>query len=215
MSLQNTAAIKTNLVELLPKTSDTSVREISKHVTGLADVQTQKLRDEINLLKAQILELEQTADSDPLISIYNHRALMREIGRAQVLMSRYDILCSMIFFDLNGFKAINDKYGHSIGDELLIKIGNILKNSVRDCDMVARIGGDEFGVLLFKAQVPVAEAKAASLACRIAEQNIDVLGKKISVSTAWGVSPCHPEDTPKQILHRADRAMYEGKHAQQ
>ncbi|MCF6275186.1 MAG: diguanylate cyclase, partial [Robiginitomaculum sp.] len=81
----------------------------------------------------------------------------------------------------------------------------------RDVAMVARIGGDEFGVLLFKTGETVAHAKAASLACRIAEQSIDMAGDKISVSTAWGVSTCQPDDTARQILHRADRAMYESK----
>jgi len=172
---------------------------------------SQRYRDEISVLKIRILELEQTADTDPLVPVYNRRALMREIGRAQTLMARYDILCSIIFFDLNGFKAINDRYGHNIGDDLLIKVGTILSASVRDCDMVARIGGDEFGVLLFKSDETIARAKAASLACRIADQHVDVLGDKISIRAAWGVSACHPEDTARQILHRADRAMYASK----
>jgi len=172
---------------------------------------SQNYRDEISVLKTKILELEQTADTDPLVPVYNRRALMREIGRAQTLMSRYDILCSVIFFDLNGFKKINDQYGHSVGDDLLIKVGAILSASVRDCDMVARIGGDEFGVLLFKSEEMVARAKAATLACRIASQYVDVPGEKISINAAWGVSVCHPEDTARQILHRADRAMYDSK----
>ena len=170
-----------------------------------------RLRDEISILKTQLLLLEQKADADPLVAVYNRRALIREIGRAQVLMTRYDILCSVIFFDLNDFKKVNDRFGHSIGDDLLIKIGETLKSAVRDCDMVARIGGDEFAVLLFKTNVVEAKARAASLACRIAEQHIDMASELISVSSAWGVSPCYPDDTPKQILHRADRAMYETK----
>ncbi len=171
----------------------------------------QNYRDEISVLKTRILELEQTADTDPLVPVYNRRAFMREIGRAQTLMSRYDILCSIIFFDLNGFKKINDRFGHNTGDDLLIKVGAILSASVRDCDMVARIGGDEFGVLLFKSDETIARAKAASLACRIASQTVEVRGEKVSISTAWGVSACHPEDTARQILHRADRAMYDSK----
>jgi len=173
--------------------------------------QVQRLQDEISILKTQLLQLEQKADADPLVPIYNRRALVREISRAQVLMARYDILCSVIFFDLNGFKKINDKFGHSVGDDLLIKIGETLKSTVRDCDMVARIGGDEFAVLLFKTNIDEAKAKAATLACRIAEQKIDMAGELISVSSAWGVSPCYPDDTAKQILHRADRAMYQAK----
>ena len=181
------------------------------NVADLNVYKVERLQEEIAELNAEVLRLEQKADTDPLIPIYNRRALMREIGRSQVLMSRYDILCSVIFFDLNGFKDINDKYGHSIGDDLLVKIGETLKEHVRDCDMVARIGGDEFGVLLFKSDLNVARAKAASLACRINEQSIDMAGTPISVSSAWGVSTCHPGDTPRQILHRADREMYKNK----
>ncbi|MBL4853494.1 MAG: GGDEF domain-containing protein [Robiginitomaculum sp.] len=190
--------------------SERNTSSIVKLVESAVD-KSQNYRDEISVLKTRILELEQTADTDPLVPVYNRRALMREIGRAQTLMSRYDILCSIIFFDLNGFKKINDQYGHSAGDDLLIKVGAILSASVRDCDMVARIGGDEFGVLLFKSEEMVARAKAASLACRIASQYVGVLGEKISISAAWGVSACHPEDTARQILHRADRAMYDSK----
>ncbi len=183
----------------------------SANDTVNANLKVRRLQDEISVLKTHLLQLEQKADEDPLVPIYNRRALVREIGKAQVLMSRYDILCSLIFFDLNGFKKINDQFGHSIGDDLLIKVGLALKASVRDCDMVSRIGGDEFAVLLFKTDTVEAKAKAATLAYRIAEQSIDITDEPISVSSAWGVSPCYPDDTPKQILHRADRAMYEAK----
>ncbi len=170
-----------------------------------------ELLDEISLLKTRILHLEHAADTDPLVPIYNRRAFMREIARAQTMMSRYDILSSIIFFDLNGFKSINDRFGHGIGDELLLMVGAALQSSVRACDMVARIGGDEFAVLLFKTEEQAARAKAASLVCRIAEKKIEMPTGNISLSAAWGVSACHPEDTPKQILARADRAMYDSK----
>lgn len=170
-----------------------------------------RLLDEITVLKTRILSLEHAADTDPLMPIYNRRAFVREIERAQTVMARYDILSSMIFFDLNGFKRINDEYGHVVGDELLTKIGTALKASVRDCDMVARLGGDEFGVLLFKTDEMVAKAKAASLSCCVAEQIIEVGTDDVHLSAAWGVSACHPEDTAKQILDRADRAMYSSK----
>ena len=175
---------------------------------AVAEDRAQRLLDEISVLKTRILHLEQAADTDPLVPVYNRRAFMREVKRAQTVMSRYDILSCMIFFDLNGFKAINDRFGHGIGDDLLLKIGSLLKSSVRECDMVARIGGDEFAVLLFKSNEVVAKAKAASLACRIAEQSIPHPSGPIACTTAWGISACHPEDSAKQILDRADRAMY-------
>jgi len=171
----------------------------------------QELLDEISLLKTRILHLEHSADTDPLVPIYNRRAFMREIKRAQTMMTRYDILSSIIFFDLNGFKSINDRFGHAIGDELLLMVGATLQGAVRSCDMVARIGGDEFAVLLFKTSEAAAQAKAASLVCRISEKKIEMPSGDIALSAAWGVSACHPEDTAKDILARADRAMYDSK----
>ncbi len=173
--------------------------------------ENERLSYELAQMRLRVLELERDADMDPLIPIFNRRAFMRELARAQAVFARYDIPSSLIFFDLNGFKNINDRYGHSIGDELLRKVGTVILKSVRSCDLVARLGGDEFGVLLFKTPQKVAQAKASALACRVAEQRIDHPTGDISVSTAWGVAPCDPNDTAKQILSRADRAMYMNK----
>lgn len=178
---------------------------------GFSTVERQRLLDEITVLKTRILTLEYAADTDPLVAVYNRRAFLREIERAQTVMARYDILSSLIFFDLNGFKLINDHYGHTVGDDLLVQVGDVLKSSVRDCDMVARLGGDEFGVLLFKTDEIIAKAKAATLSCAITSQVLEVGTDNISISAAWGVSACHPQDTVKQILDRADRAMYQTK----
>jgi len=156
----------------------------------------------------RVLELEQQANSDPLVPVYNRRAFMVEINRAQSVLDRYKITSSVIFFDLNDFKAVNDQFGHAIGDELLRKIGECLNEGVRSCDMVARLGGDEFGILLFNASARIAEAKAAALTCRIQEQQIFMPTGTIAISAAWGVAPVEVTGTPEQILSAADRAMY-------
>ena len=135
-------------------------------------------------------------------------AQLREIARAQTVMERYDMPSAIIFFDLNEFKAVNDRFGHGVGDQLLKMTGEVLQAGVRDCDMVARLGGDEFGILLFKSDIEVARAKAQTLCCRIAEQGIDMPTGRVNLSAAWGVSPCEPGDTVEQVLARADRAMY-------
>ncbi len=173
--------------------------------------ENQSLLSEVARLRLRVLELERAADTDPLVPVYNRRAFMREVARAQTVMVRYDLLSSIIFFDLNGFKSINDRFGHGIGDELLKKTGKILLSGVRDCDMVARLGGDEFGILLFKTDPHLAKAKASTLACRIAEQHVEMPTGNVGVTAAWGVAPCEPCDTAEQILARADRAMYMAK----
>ena len=173
--------------------------------------ENEALTSEISRLRLRLLELERAADTDPLVPVYNRRAFMREVSRAQTVMKRYEILSSIIFFDLNGFKSINDRFGHGIGDQLLMKTGNVLLEGVRDCDMVARLGGDEFGILLFKTDPQLAQAKAATLSCRVAEQYVELPTGKVSVTTAWGTAPCDPSDTADQVLARADRAMYMAK----
>ena len=174
----------------------------------------ERLSEEVSVLRLRILELEQTANTDPLIPIYNRRALLREVRRAQAVKERYDIPSTLIFFDLNNFKAVNDKYGHRIGDSLLTQIGSELNTAIRDCDMVARLGGDEFGVLLFKTDEEVARLKAATLSCRISEQSVLFPEVRISVTACWGVAGCDPELSVEQILDRADRAMYLDKRRQ-
>jgi len=124
--------------------------------------ENEDLLSEVANLRLRVLELERAADTDPLVPVFNRRAFIREVARAQTVMSRYDLLSSIIFLDLNGFKSINDRFGHGIGDQLLMKVGAVLTSGVRSCDMVARLGGDEFGVLLFKTNAAIAKAKAAT-----------------------------------------------------
>ena len=171
----------------------------------------ERLTLELNQMRLRLLEVERRADTDPLVPVYNRRAFIREVEKAKTIMARYDILSTVIFFDLNGFKAINDRYGHSIGDELLRQVGDVLNEKVRSCDLVARLGGDEFGVLLFKTSGEEAKAKAAALGCHISEQCVELPTGHIRISAAWGIASCEAEDSAEQILARADRAMYNAK----
>ena len=167
-----------------------------------------ELSIEVARLRLRVAELERMADTDPMLEVYNRRAFMREVRRAQTVMSRYDMRSSVIFLDLHGFKAVNDRYGHGVGDDMLARVAEVLKRGVRDCDMVARLGGDEFGVLLFKGDMDVARAKAGVLACRIGQITLPHPDGAVRVTASWGVAPCEPGDTPEAVLDRADRGMY-------
>ena len=167
-----------------------------------------ELSMEVARLRLRVAELERMADTDPMLDVYNRRAFMREVRRAQNVMGRYAIASSVIFLDLDGFKAVNDRYGHGIGDEVLSRVADVLRRGVRDCDMVARLGGDEFGVLLFKGGLDVARAKAGVLSCRIGQVSLPHPDGAVRVTASWGVAPCEPGDTPEAVLDRADRAMY-------
>ena len=169
------------------------------------------LKAEVLRLRAYVKELERAADTDPLIPVYNRRAFLRELSRAQSVFDRYQIMTSMLFFDLNGFKSVNDRYGHVIGDELLVSIGNILQRHIRDCDLVARLGGDEFGVLLFKTDLDLARAKAQKLADMVKDNFIKMPTGKVSVTASWGVSLVKTGMSPERILGDADADMYRNK----
>jgi len=190
-----------------------SFREIDR--PGVTDVKLSQdnlsLQSEIARLRARVLELERAADTDPLVPVFNRRAFMREVARAQTVSERYDMVSSLIFFDLNGFKAINDAHGHTVGDNLLKAVGDVLISGVRQCDMVARLGGDEFGVLLFKSSPDIARAKAAALSCRMREKRISAGSGFVGTSASWGVAPCKPGCEAEEILHQADQAMYQAK----
>ena len=136
---------------------------------------------------------------------------MRELSRAQSVLDRYDIPSSVVYMDLDSFKAVNDEYGHCVGDDMLKTVGAAIQAEIRECDMVARLGGDEFGVLLFKTHPKIAEAKAAALAKRIAALEISTETGVIPTNVSWGVATCNMRDSAEHVLAKADRKMYKAK----
>ena len=118
------------------------------------------LRQELGAMGRRLAEAERLADHDVLTPLLNRRAFVREMQRAIALTRRYDIPASVIYFDLDDFKGVNDRYGHAAGDAVLIAVAERLLAHVREADAVGRIGGDEFAVLLQHADFTAAQAKA-------------------------------------------------------
>ena len=109
-------------------------------------------------------DVERLADQDALLPIANRRAFVREMSRLASYSERYHTPASLVYFDINGFKAINDIHGHAAGDAALQSVAELLVQHVRESDTVGRLGGDEFGVILVHADEAVANTKAQSLA---------------------------------------------------
>ena len=171
-------------------------------------LENQQLSAELEQLRTKVLELEQMADSDPLVPLYNRRAFMRELSRAQTVRARYNIASSIIYFDLDQFKAVNDQFGHSAGDLVLKTFAETVQDNIRDCDVAARIGGDEFAVLLFKTDIDMAMTKAVTISQRSREM-CDALGQlKVKLSVSWGVADCAPNLDPEEVLSNADKQMF-------
>jgi diguanylate cyclase (GGDEF)-like protein len=168
------------------------------------------LHAEIRALRLQIAELERLADSDTLTPLLNRRAFLREVERSIARVARHGTPISVMIADLDGLKSINDGAGHQAGDAALMHVGYALKAQVRATDIVARIGGDEFGLVLEDFDATAADAKALSLAAAIAEESVD--GRAVTV--AIGYTLIEASDTFDSIIARADAAMYVRKRTQ-
>lgn len=161
--------------------------------------------------REEFAELEQLVDVDCLVPVPNRRAFMRRLQWAVSMFQRYGHPCSVIFFDLNGFKRINDEYSHAAGDEVIRKVAEVLAASLRASDFMARLGGDEFVVLLYHARQDAAKRRASMLAKRVAAQAIEWQGVTLSVTTSYGTYEVREGDTADSVLACADEAMYQQK----
>ena len=99
--------------------------------------------------RARVRRLEATADIDPVTGILNRRGFDRELARSLSYVKRYGTRAALFYIDLDGFKPVNDRHGHAAGDAVLKTVAAMLTRNVRASDTVARIGGDEFGLILW------------------------------------------------------------------
>ena len=167
-------------------------------------------RLQADLARAQrtIAELEARADIDPLLDILNRRGFERELKRSLAYLQRYRGEAALLFIDLDGFKAVNDRHGHAAGDALLMAVARELTGHVRASDVVARLGGDEFGVLLWNLGPPQAAAKARELEKLIAAVGVAHGEARLAVGASAGVAALAADATPAQMIDSADKAMY-------
>ncbi|PZQ59760.1 MAG: GGDEF domain-containing protein [Phenylobacterium zucineum] len=162
------------------------------------------LRSEVSQLKGRLARAEDLADRDALTPLLNRRAFVRELGRITAMGERYGMPASLVYFDLDGFKQVNDRDGHAAGDEALKTVAEKLKVNTRETDVAARMGGDEFAVILMHTDGATARAKAANLAQAIAEP-------PHGLGCSWGVREIGPGADAETLLASADAAMFDAK----
>lgn len=171
------------------------------------------LRGKVARLQERVAQLDQLAHQDSLINLPNRRGFMRELERLIARVDRYGISAAMLFVDVDGLKMINDTLGHRAGDEALIQVANLLSKGVRHSDVVARIGGDEFGILLESSDADAAHETAARLIEQISSCEVLHDGEALPLSVAIGVGMIDALDTAEAVMERADEAMYRRKAA--
>lgn len=159
-------------------------------------------------------EIQEQAITDPLTKILNRRGLERwgqyEIERAK----RFGSSLSAIFFDLDEFKEINDKYGHDTGDEVLREVVSCCQSVIRKIDIFSRIGGEEFLIILPETPLPIAFHVAERIRKTVASQTFEINSYKIELTISLGVVELNKEmDTLSDLVNSADQFMYQAKQA--
>ncbi|MBW2367526.1 MAG: diguanylate cyclase [Deltaproteobacteria bacterium] len=185
----------------------------------LANKRMQSLKEALGQLKGQVQSTRQRAEKlesellmDALTGIFNRRAYDRRLDEELKRFKRYGHVFSIILFDMDHFKKINDQYGHSVGDLCLTGTMDRIHPLLRETDFLARYGGEEFVALLPETQISGAMGVAEKLRALIEKTDFIHKADTVHVTMSFGVTEVRTSDqTVKDIFDRADRALYEAK----
>jgi len=173
-------------------------------------LRTKQTHDRIRKLQ---MTLEQMVVSDPLTGLHNRRYLMDRLVQEMQRSDRHGEPLAFAMIDLDGFKPINDQFGHVLGDKVLRAVGNAISKSIRVSDVAARYGGDEFGIILPQTPPEGAMRVCERLLRAISELVLEDEGRKCKVTASLGLAyyPADDVETPEDLVHSADGALYGAK----
>jgi len=168
--------------------------------------------------KDAVAEIHRLAYYDPLTHLPNRRLLQDRLGQELVAGARNGLYGAILFLDLDNFKTLNDTRGHEAGDQLLIEVARRLRTSVRECDIVGRLGGDEFLVLLsdLSADVELAAMQTKQVGEKLLDalaHPYDINGYEFHCSASIGIRLYRDHELAEELLRHADLAMYQAKMA--
>jgi diguanylate cyclase len=193
---------------LIRKTAD------AKAAASTMNVQIETSVFEVAELRKQLGQVQNEAATDPLTSLLNRRGFDRDVAALMVSRKHGLFGCSLLIGDIDHFKRVNDTYGHPFGDQVIKGVAQIIKQVVKGEDMAARLGGEEFAVLLpdtpLQGAMSVAERiRKAVGKTRITKSGADGVANQITLSL--GVAAAEDGDSLEGLLKRADRALYRAK----
>lgn len=154
--------------------------------------------------------LENQATTDSLTGICNRRKFLELLHMKIQESRRYTMPLALIFFDIDHFKSVNDTYGHETGDHVLQELSSIVTGMIRQTDIFARLGGEEFIILMHNNDVKTGCELAEKIRSNVCQHSFPQMG---AVTCSFGVAQFYPDDTAESFIKRADDAMYMAKQA--
>jgi diguanylate cyclase (GGDEF)-like protein len=190
------------------------LHEIERQKAGLerrVRERTAELQRSNEALAEANQQLQELASTDYLTGIANRRYFYDIAGRTMERMASENNPVSLLIFDLDHFKSINDRFGHDVGDEVLSTTVKAAQGAIRPLDLFARFGGEEFVIMLFGANEENAVMVAERLRRAIAAQRLEHQGEQIRPTVSIGVSQWDGDESIDALIHKADKALYRAK----
>ncbi|MGQ0709186.1 MAG: EAL domain-containing protein [Rhodoferax sp.] len=171
------------------------------------------LFSDVTVAKEHAQRMERIAHYDSLTNLPNRVLLSDRLHQALIQSQRRNLQTAVAFLDLDGFKSVNDQYGHDIGDQLLVALAARMRHALREGDTLARLGGDEFVAVMVDLSDPQSSAPLLSRLLKAVAEPLTVQGYPLQVSASLGVTfyPQSEDVDADQLLRQADQAMYQAK----
>lgn len=183
--------------------------QINERLQSRLSAAEERLQEQTDRIESHLYE----ARTDALTGLPNRRAFDDELGRRIAEWQRKQTTFSLVMVDVDHFKALNDRFGHPAGDHVLRRVGDLLRSTLREMDMAARFGGEEFSIIL--PSTPCQDAKRAAERVRtaIATHQFDFEQDTLHVTVSLGLAEVGPDDDAESLLRKADEALYLSKRA--
>jgi diguanylate cyclase len=187
-------------------------RQIQKQLEAI-EHQVTLAQNEAKLMEEKSKEFLRSSLYDELTGVFNRRGYQEEFNKQWNIFKRYDTVFSLVLFDIDEFKAINDTFGHKAGDMVLQEVAKGTKTIFRNVDVPARYGGDELIVILPNTDLEQALISAERMRKMIEKNNLRYQEKEIKITISIGVATVNKTDTPGTFFERADKALYVAKNS--
>jgi len=190
-----------------PEQSDIATKAV-RQISQLAHALVEEITEHLRAQDKRIAELENLATTDALTRVLNRRGFEESLTHELSIARRHGVGGVLIFVDLDGFKPINDTYGHAAGDQVLVAVGNLLRGHIRETDYIGRLGGDEFAILLPRSNKRDGLRRAEELDVKLNNAYAQWDSQQIAIKASCGVHMYASNAEVRELLESADAAMY-------